>query len=407
MEKRMFILENNEGETVRVVKTNSTAKNFEVVYRKDLRRVDIVENSEELKEAGLEFVILGEIPNKGAGDNQLLLKGDWGQVRSVEAVKKYSHDVPEKKEDEKRDILFFLKWSSGVQIAGLALILLISFIVSKFQTEELEPQVVKVFKREDIKQKTPIVAMSEKKILNVKRENIFKRNQNKTAKKVAVRTTGKTQGNSTRSGAELSQMGALSAFGGMSKNSTGLGGLSNKASKSSGYAFDSNRARGGSDRGLLGKGLVQAGIGSGESAQGYGGFGKSGMGQGQAASGVMGRAGQGGGHYLPMSEDAVIEGGLDRDQVNAVVQRNFMQVRYCYEKGLQTKSSLSGRVSVHFIISPSGSVSLAKIDNTSLDSKQVESCIVQKLRGWKFPRPKGNVAVKVTYPFSLKRMNQG
>jgi hypothetical protein len=110
------------------------------------------------------------------------------------------------------------------------------------------------------------------------------------------------------------------------------------------------------------------------------------------------------GYFLPLEEEALVQGGLDKDQIAAVVQRHLGEVIYCYEKGLQTNSSLQGRVGMHWVINGNGNVSIARVQQSSLKSSSVEGCIVNKLRGWKFPKPIGGVNVKVTYPFVLRRV---
>jgi len=404
MTKSILSLQNSKGETVRVIP--ATHDSVTILYRQDQKRLEITTDTSEYEENKIPFTVIDTVKvnqKNAAQQSQVLSKGTWGQLTIGQEV---FHVLPEpktRKEDDK-DFFFFLKWTSAVQVGAVALIIVSSWLFHRY-FQEPEAQVVKVFRREDLK--VPVVKVSEKKITNKK---VFKpatlsKKVAKT-KKVVVRQNGKVKSNSVRSGNDLSRMGALSALGGMNKNSTGLGGLSNTAAKTSGYGFDNNRARGGSARGMLGKGLVQAGIGGGETLQGYGGYGTSGKGRGQAAYGTLNMAGSSGGYYLPLSEDAVIEGGLDRDQINAVIRRHLGQVTNCYEGGLQSKPNLSGRVAVKFVISPQGNVSIANVAHTSLESQKVESCIVAKLRGWKFPKPKGNVAVNVTYPFMLKRINQ-
>jgi hypothetical protein len=398
MKKSHLILQNNKQETARVMPY--TGEQMSLVYRHDQKRIEVVRDVADFEENEISYDLIHTFDKSIEGD--VVAKGSWGQLKHVATVERTVADTKERQENN-RDFFFFLKWTAAIQTSVLVLALLVSFITNKFFSEP-EAQVVKVFKREDMKLPAPVVAMSKKKIDRVKLDQVFRKKTttNKT-KKVAVRNSGKVQNNSLRSGNDLSQMGALSAFGGMNKNSKGLGGLSNSPSKSAGYGFDSTRARGGSARGMLGKGLIQAGIGGGETLQGYGGYGTSGKGQGQAGYGVLGMAGRAGGYYLPMSEDAVIEGGLDPDQINAVIFRNEGQIRYCFENALQVTPNLSGRVNVKFVISPHGAVSVANVAHTSLDSKKVESCLIGKLRGFKFPKPKGNVSVKVSYPFMFKR----
>ena len=112
-------------------------------------------------------------------------------------------------------------------------------------------------------------------------------------------------------------------------------------------------------------------------------------------------------YFEPLDEEALVEGGLDKDQIAAVINRHIGEVIYCYEKGLQVKPGLSGRVGVKFTINGGGVVNSAGVGSTSLNSAQVEGCILNKLRTWKFPKPVGGVNVKVQYPFVLKRVNHG
>jgi hypothetical protein len=144
-----------------------------------------------------------------------------------------------------------------------------------------------------------------------------------------------------------------------------------------------------------------------DGTSGVGNYGTRGTGGGKQGYGKVAINGSSSGYLEPLSEEAFIEGGLDEEQVAAVINRNLGQVIYCYEKGLQTQPSLAGRVSVKFEINGSGQVGIAGISNSSLKSSSVEGCIVQKLKAWKFPKPVGQVTVRVNYPFVLKRHTRG
>ncbi|HVK61699.1 MAG TPA: AgmX/PglI C-terminal domain-containing protein, partial [Bdellovibrionales bacterium] len=154
---------------------------------------------------------------------------------------------------------------------------------------------------------------------------------------------------------------------------------------------------------LYGKGLVAAPLGAGANVNGGGGYGTKGRGGGQAGYGKMSLIGSAGTSVLPLGHEALIEGGLDMSSIEDVILRNMAQVRYCYEQGLQVKPSLKGRVKVSFVIGARGRVRTAGVANTTLGSNQVESCIVSRLKTWKFPQPEGGFDVKVSYPFSLQR----
>jgi TonB family protein len=398
MKKTYIVFKNSDAVTTRVLPFRGEA--LELIYNQDTRRVEFVSNTKELEEQKVQFQTLGEL-SKTSAPGDVIYKGPMGRVEHVSEIDATLSDIKVREDKDPRDFTFFLKWTAGIQVAALAICLGISAIYSYFTEEEV--QVVTVFKQvEPLKKQQQIVQMAEKKPVQKRNQEIVKPKQAKQTN-LAKNRFGKSKGTNMRSGDQLSKLGALSALGGMNKNSSGKGGLSQSKSNSQGFGFDGTRAAGGSNRGMLGKGMIQAGIGGGETMQGFGGYGTKGKGSGQAGYGHVGMAGRSGGYYLPLSDEATVEGGLDPDQVQAVVERNQGQMIYCYEKAMQSQPNLKGRVAVKFIVSPSGNVSVANIAQSSVNSSKIESCILSKLKAWKFPRPKGNVAVNVVYPFAFRR----
>ena len=110
---------------------------------------------------------------------------------------------------------------------------------------------------------------------------------------------------------------------------------------------------------------------------------------------------------VPLGKEAIINGGLDKDLIGAVIQKNMGQIRFCYERGLQSDPKLKGRVAVNFTIAGNGRVKVAGLHNTTLHSKLVEDCILMRLKSWKFPLPEGGSEVRVSYPFMLQRNGHG
>lgn len=400
MKNSYLVIQNKHNQTARVIPFNHESS--EVIFRHDLKRIEILNNTESLIEAGVEFNNLAKI-DKSSKPGDVVVKGPWGHIKHVEKVDEFIADPISCVEKNIKGYPFFLKWTSALEIGLLLLLLLTGWWLSK-KVPVVEEQTVRVIRRIEEHQVVQPTKQKKKIVENHKFAKVMKKN--KIVKKIV--SIGKpVHSKNIRSGNQIKKLGALSVLGGMNLNSHGLGGLSKTPTQTSGFGFDKIKAVGGSARGMLGKGLVQSGIGNNESLKGYGGTGLTGKGQGQEGYGDLGLAGTSGGYYLPLSDEAIVEGGLDPDQVNAVIQRHRGQLTYCYEKGLQVKPNLSGRVAVNFTISPSGVVNIAKIAHSSLASSQVESCIISKLTTWKFPKPKGNVEVKVSYPFILKRLNQG
>lgn len=94
-----------------------------------------------------------------------------------------------------------------------------------------------------------------------------------------------------------------------------------------------------------------------------------------------------------------VRGSLSREVITRIVRRHQREIRTCYERGLMRRPELSGRVTVSFVISPTGTVESASIASTTLEDAQVEACIVRAVRTWTFPAPDGGGVVSVNYPF--------
>lgn len=97
-----------------------------------------------------------------------------------------------------------------------------------------------------------------------------------------------------------------------------------------------------------------------------------------------------------------VRGSLAREVIQRVIRRNLNQARYCYERALASQPDLAGRVSVRFIISPTGAVQTAQVQSDTMQDRSVGRCLVNALRRWRFPEPQGGGIVIVTYPFVFR-----
>jgi len=150
------------------------------------------------------------------------------------------------------------------------------------------------------------------------------------------------------------------------------------------------RGGGGTGEGTIGLGNLNT--------IGHGGGGGSGSGYGRGAGGLGGRRGS-----APQirSGAAMVKGSLSKEVIRRIVQRNINQVRFCYERELAKRPDLAGRVSIKFIISGTGAVQMAVVEESTVGNAAVENCIAQAVRRWTFPQPEGGGIVVVTYPFML------
>ncbi|GAB4407963.1 MAG: hypothetical protein OHK0056_08590 [Bacteriovoracaceae bacterium] len=98
----------------------------------------------------------------------------------------------------------------------------------------------------------------------------------------------------------------------------------------------------------------------------------------------------------------VILGGMDPDVIRRILEDHIPQFRYCYQKELdRLNQAFSGVVRLNFIIGSSGHVTKAGVDAVSPLPTEVKGCVVNVLRGIKFPEPQGGGVVEVNQPFNF------
>ena len=100
--------------------------------------------------------------------------------------------------------------------------------------------------------------------------------------------------------------------------------------------------------------------------------------------------------------EVINNGGLSKETIRRVVRRHHNEVKFCYEQGLAQREDLSGRVTTRFLISPTGAVTTAFVQASSVNHAQTEQCISQAVQRWTFPAPDNGGVVSVTYPFMLQ-----
>ncbi len=151
--------------------------------------------------------------------------------------------------------------------------------------------------------------------------------------------------------------------------------------------------------GAGGLGSRGSGGGGGGSSLGIGGLGGHGTGRGKGGYGNINLGGRGKGTTRIVPGRTIIKGSLSKEEIGRVIRRNLARFKYCYEKQLNANPNLGGKISIYFTIAPTGSVAQAKVRETSMNNKKVESCTTKVMRSLKFPKPRGGGIVVVTYPF--------
>ena len=407
-----FVLENSKGEVTRAF--NVDAETLFLIYRHDTRRVDVVGSLDLLKAQDISFDLLKKIAASSAMKRPVALT-NGSSFRFAKEIERTVASVNIADDSSEQETTIY-KYTALTQVGAMLFILIVGLLIEPFFAHPKEEAIVTVIPQElipQIKQKqvtvqaaekiNPVKKVAEKKVVSkVKEVSKTLTHQVHTARK---------ENATLRTKVKVENVGALGALGGMktgSKNSAGFNMKALNDSKGTSWNGAGSGGVGGMERAIHGQGLVASAMGRGGKVEGGGGYGTRGKaGGGRAGYGEMGMGGTAAAYFEPVQEEALVEGGLSKDQIAAVINRHIGEVIYCYEKGLQVKPGLSGRVGVKFTINGSGIVSAANVGSSSINSAQVEGCVTNRLRGWRFPKPIGGVNVKVQYPFVLKRMAHG
>jgi TonB family protein len=89
---------------------------------------------------------------------------------------------------------------------------------------------------------------------------------------------------------------------------------------------------------------------------------------------------------------------VDRAALSRYIRDRLGAIRGCYERELKRNPGLKGKVVVRFNITPAGRAGDVRIEENTLGSPEVASCISGLMRSWIFPfKPPDEVPVQ--YPF--------
>jgi tetratricopeptide (TPR) repeat protein len=101
------------------------------------------------------------------------------------------------------------------------------------------------------------------------------------------------------------------------------------------------------------------------------------------------------------SGSPTVGGPLDRAVIRLIIRRHLNEVRYCYQRELQAKPGLGGRVLLGFTIASTGKVVFSKVLKTTLRNPGAEACVAKAVKRWLFPKPRFGIVI-VKYPFTFR-----
>ncbi len=404
-----FVLENEKGEVVRTFAL--AGDELVLIYRHDLRRVEVVSEIESLKNQGISFDVLKKTSARAVADRSIPL-ANGGRFKFTDSIDKTARLITVQDDSEEQEKAIY-KYTALTQLGLMLFTLIVGLLIEPLFNKEQVEEVVLVMPQQFTQTVPRATVAPAEKIQPIKKyaDRKVEAPKKPVSKILTAKVTAKRRENAPlRTKIKVENVGALGALGGMrngSKNSAGFNLNALNDSKGTSWNGAGEGGVGGMERAVRGKGLIASASGQGGKVEGGGGYGTRGKaGGGRPGYGEMNMGGTAAAYFEPITEEALVEGGLTKDQIAAVINKHIGEVIYCYEKGLQVRPDLSGRVGVKFNINAGGRVSTASVGSSSLNSAQVEGCIMNRLRSWPFPKPVGGVNVKVSYPFVLKRISQ-
>ncbi len=160
----------------------------------------------------------------------------------------------------------------------------------------------------------------------------------------------------------------------------------------------------GTTGGAGGLGLRGTGAGGGGHVLGTGGSG-NGIGYGRGSGGID-LGGRGGARTKLKPAKVTYLGSLSREEIQRVITRVQSQVKHCYTARLSDTPDLAGKVVLAWSIGADGTVTGAKVSQSTLQDKRVADCVLKVVKRLQFPKPRGGGTVKVTYPWVFSPADQ-
>jgi len=99
-----------------------------------------------------------------------------------------------------------------------------------------------------------------------------------------------------------------------------------------------------------------------------------------------------------VSGTAVGESGRSSSAISGVISAHMSGLQSAYNAQLKKNPNLQGKIVVTFTINAQGTVTNAYVSSSSMNSPEMESQIISRIYGWKFPAVSGG-EVTVVYPF--------
>jgi Ca-activated chloride channel family protein len=98
----------------------------------------------------------------------------------------------------------------------------------------------------------------------------------------------------------------------------------------------------------------------------------------------------------------VVRKGMSKSSIQRLLEKHMHAINLCYAHASVNASNLKGELTFKLVIDSKGKVTSVSTDTKVNKNKELERCIMKKLKKLSFPAPKGGKNVKVNISFILK-----
>jgi Ca-activated chloride channel family protein len=94
--------------------------------------------------------------------------------------------------------------------------------------------------------------------------------------------------------------------------------------------------------------------------------------------------------------------GLSKEDIQKAVKQQIPSIEICYQKALEKKPGIQGKATFQLVIDSKGQITKVSLVSSKLNDKNLEKCIIQKIKELTFLTPEGTDKVTVNISFNFK-----
>lgn len=90
---------------------------------------------------------------------------------------------------------------------------------------------------------------------------------------------------------------------------------------------------------------------------------------------------------------------MDKEDVRLIIKGNAKSLNGCYQDERKKRPKSQGKVVMAWTIGTDGRVIAARVKSSTIKSPELETCMVERIKTWEFPKPPGGSTAEISYPF--------